>query len=266
MDAGGGLFLAYVRPVRGVDQVFLARSGDAGRTWRSEQMTDRPRPARLPSVALFPDGSLHLVWTEYAPIGTVMYGERRGGRWSTPLTLSASGVYAGVPVVAALAGRPHVLWYGILPERPEIRTRHGSIYEILFTRRAERWRIPISISAGPPDSINPALAAAAGLLHAAWYQFDGRVYQIRYARFTGRWGPPEYLTAGPGEHTRVALAADGTDVYLVWEEQVRRRQVISLRLGRGSGPMVALRGATAYVAWTSADAAPQVRFAAVPLP
>lgn len=313
VDARGGLLLTYVRPVSGVDQIFLAESSDGGRTWRSTQMTDRPRHARLPSMSLFPDGSLHLVWTEYAPIGVVMYRERRGGHWSAPLGLSALGVYAGVPVVAPLGNRPHVLWYGILPERPQVRTRHGSIYEIVFTQRTDRWSKPVSISPGPPDSINPALDVGAGQLHAAWYQFDGRVYQVRYARFDGQWTLPRYLTTGRGEHTRVALAADGNSVYLVWEEQVQRRQVMFLRLGKpaqalaagdihdpvvagaggravaawsegkdivlrqvvpsgtpvrlgtGSGPMLAIRGTTAYIVWTTAGPVPAIRFAAVPL-
>lgn len=312
-DPQGRLLLAYVRPSSGVDQIFLAESADAGRTWRSSQISDRPRPARLPSLALFPDGTLHLVWTEYAPIGVVIHRERRGGRWSAPLGLSAFGVYAGVPVIAPLGGRPHVLWYGILPERPQIRTRHGSVYEIVFTDRRDRWTTPVSISPGPPDSINPAMDVAAGQLHAAWYQFDTRVYQIRYARFDGRWTAPRYLTTGAGEHTRVALAADGGNVYLVWEEQRQRRQVIYQRLGEGpqplatgdihdpvvaaaggrvvaawtegnaivvrpvgapagprrvgtgSAPMLAVRGAVAYVAWTTADPVPDLRLTAVPL-
>ena len=315
VDPQGRLLLAYVRPAGDVDQVFLAESADGGRTWRSTQMTQAPRPARLPSLALFPDNSVHLVWTEYAPIGVVLYRERRGGRWTAPVGLSQLGVYAGVPVVAPRGGQPHVLWYGILPERPTVRTRHGSIYEIVFTRRAAAaWSPPVSISPGIPDSINPALDTGAGSrLHAAWYQFDSRVYQIRYAQFDGRWSPPRNVTSGPAEHTRVALAADGADVHLVWEEQGARRQIMylrlaerpqplatgpvhdpvvaaaggrvvaawsedqaiillqvrpsgeSLRLGAGSGPMVALRGNVAYVAWTSADPVPVLRFTAVPL-
>lgn len=314
VDRQGRLLLAFVRSVGTVEQVFLAESADGGRTWRSTQVTRAPRPARLPSLALFPDDSLHLVWTEYAPIGVVIYRERRGGSWQALVGLSQLGVYAGVPVVAPLRGQPYVLWYGILPERPAVRTRHGSIYEVVFTQRAGAWTKPISISPGIPDSINPALdVGAGGRLHAAWYQFDSRVYQIRYTRYDGRWAPPRNITSGTAEHTRVALVADGADVHLVWEEQGPERQVMYLRLGdrpqplakgpvrepvvvagggrvaaawsdgqaivlrqvrplgppqrlgTGSAPMLALAGRMAYVAWTSADSVPAVRFTAVPL-
>jgi len=315
VDSAGRLFLVHVRPVQGNDQVFLAESGDRGRTWRAVHVTQALRPARYPSLAIFPDGSVHLVWTEYAPIGRILYRVRRGGRWAEPVNLSTPGVYAGIPVVAPVAGRAHVLWYGILPERPAVRTRHGSVYEILFTREDGRgWTRPVVISPGVPDSINPALAAdSSGRLHAAWYQFDSRVYQIRYAVFDGRWPTPRTLTGGPAEHTAVALETSGREVHLVWVEQGVARRVIYLRLGAtpqvlatgsvhapvlaadggrvvaawrqdkaivlrqvrplgapvrvgaGSGPVVALRGAVAYVAWTTADALPNVRFAAIPL-
>ncbi len=259
-DPAGGLFLTYVRPVQGNDQVFLAESGDRGRTWRAVQVTQALRPARYPSLAIFPDGSLHLVWTEYAPIGRILYRVWRGGRWVEPVNLSTPGVYAGIPVVAPVAGRAHVLWYGILPERPAVRTRHGSVYEILFTRReGQGWTKPLVISPGVPDSINPALAAdSAGRLHAAWYQFDGRVYQIRYAVFDGRWSLPRTLTGGPAEHTAVALETAGREVHLVWVEHGAARRLVHLRLGdaplvlaAGSvhDPVIATGGGQVAAAW-----------------
>ena len=314
VDPAGRLFLTYVRPVQGTDQVFLAESTDGGRAWRTTQVTRDAHPARLPSLARFPDGSLHLVWTEYAPVGGIYHAVRRGGRWTEPAGLSTPGVYAGIPVVAPRGARAHVLWYGILPERPSVRTRHGSVYEIVFTRQeGAGWSRPVSISPGIPDSLNPSMTAGSGgRLHAAWYQFDSRVYQIRYAVFDGGWSS-RYLTGGPAEHTAVALETSDRDVHLVWVEHGAARRVVYLRLGaapevlatgsvhdpvlavaggrvvaawrqdnaivlrqvrplgapvrvgEGSGPVVVLRGAVAYVAWTTADALPNVRFAAIPL-
>ena len=313
-DPAGRLFLTFIRPVQGTDQVSLAESADGGRTWRTTQVTRDSHPARLPSLALFPEGSLHLVWTEYAPVGRIYHAARRGGRWTEPAGLSTPGIYAGIPVVAPRGGRAHVLWYGILPERPSVRTRHGSVYEIVFTRQeGAGWSRPVSISPGIPDSLNPSMTAGSGgRLHAAWYQFDSRVYQIRYAVFDGGWSS-RYLTGGPAEHTAVALETSDRDVHLVWVEHGAARRVVYLRLGaapevlatgsvhdpvlavaggrvvaawrqdnaivlrqvrplgapvrvgEGSGPVVVLRGAVAYVAWTTADALPNLRFAAIPL-
>lgn len=316
VDRQGRLALAFVRPAGGVDRVFLAESADRGRSWRWAEVSSASRPARLPALYLFPDGALHLVWTDFGLKGRILYSVRRTGRWTAPLALSAPGVYAGVPVVAPLRGRAHVLWYGIRPERPQEATRHGAIYQILATRQEGRaWVPPEVISPGVPDSINPALAAdAAGRLHAAWFQFDGRVYQIRYTRFTGRWEAPRSVTAGDVDHTNVALDADGTEVHLVWEERGPQHKIVygspgqpprvlasgavgdpvvaaaagrvaaawseggviilrsirpaaaARRVGQGVAPMLALRGSTAYLAWTWPGPPPEVHFAAVPLP
>lgn len=262
VDPRGRIFLAFVQPVGGIDQIVVAESGDRGRTWRmQQQVTHEAQHARLPSLDRFPDGSLHLVWTEYAPIGRIYHAVRRGGRWTDEAALSVRGIYAGIPVVTPRAGWPHVLWYGIVPERPSVRTRHGAIYEIVFTRQERTgWTRPVSISPGIPDSLNPALAAdSAGVLHAAWYQFDGRVYQIRYRRYDGRWSPVRTLTGGRTENTAVALATSGREVHLVWVEQGAVRRVMYRALAGSAapiatgaevrGPVIAAAGGRVVAAW-----------------
>ncbi|MDR7426413.1 MAG: hypothetical protein QN152_12065 [Armatimonadota bacterium] len=316
IDRQGRVALAFVRPVGGTDRVFLAESEDRGRSWRWAEVPAASRPARLPALHFFPDGALHLVWTDFGLKGRILYTVRRAGRWRAPLALSPPGVYAGVPVVAPLRGLAHVLWYGIRPERPQEATRHGAIYQILATRQQGRaWVPPEVISPGIPDSINPALGAdAAGRLHAAWFQFDGRVYQVRYTRFTGRWEAPRSITAGEVDHTNVALDADGVQAHLIWEERGPQRTIVyglpgrpsqtlasgavggpvvaaaggrvaaawseggmivvrsirpaaeARRVAQGIAPVLALRGSTAYLAWTWPGPTPEVRFAAILLP
>lgn len=241
VDARGTLFLAYVRPVGGRDQVVLASSDDRGRSWRHTQLTQSAHPARLPSLSVFPDGSLHLVWTEYSPVGRVLYRSLRGGRWSEAVALSQRGVYAGVPVVAPAGRRPHVLWYGIRAGQPDVPTRHSSVYEILSSQEVGgRWTAPVVISPGVPDSLNPSLDTGRdGSLHAAWFQFDGRTYQVRHARFDGRWSRPRTLTTGRIDHNGVALDADGQDVHLVWAEGMERQRAM---YGRPAGGAVRLSG------------------------
>jgi hypothetical protein len=279
VDQRDRLALVFVRPLDGADRIFLAESADRGRSWRSQAVSAASRPARLPALHLFPDGVLHLVWTDFGLKGRILYSVRRAGSWTAPLALSAPGVYAGVPVVAPLRGLAHVLWYGIRRERPQETTRHGAIYQILATRQEGRvWVPPEVISPGVPDSINPALAAdAAGRLHAAWFQFDGRVYQIRYTRFTGRWEVPRSITAGDVDHTNVALDADGAEVHLVWEERGPQRKIIYSLLGRpprtlASGavgdPVVAAAGGRVAAAWSEGGVIMlrSIRPAAAPLP
>jgi len=224
-DASGGIHLTYVKPAGGVDQVFIASSRDGGRTWRSIQLTRRTTPSRYPALAVEPDGTLHAVWTTYEPIGHVYYARTSNGRWGTPVKISPGNAYAGVPAVAVDPERNvHIVWYGIRDQAPQVLTRHGSIYEILYSgRTGGRWSNPVIISPGVPDSINPALAAdGAGTLHSAWYQFDIRAYQVQYARRRARWELPHQITTGTTDAFAVTLAVGPQDrVYIAWERRAR---------------------------------------------
>jgi hypothetical protein len=183
-----------------------------------------------------PDGTLHAAWTTYEPIGHVYYARMTDGRWSTPVKISPGNAYAGVPAVAVGPGRDvHVVWYGIRDQAPQVQTRHGSIYEILYSSLSGgRWSLPVVISPGVPDSINAALAVdGAGTVHSAWYQYDIRAYQVQYARRRARWELPHQLTTGTTDAFAVTLAATpGGRVYIVWE----RRAQDGIRIYFAEGP------------------------------
>ncbi|HEU5298823.1 MAG TPA: sialidase family protein [bacterium] len=240
-DGRGGVHLTFVKPVNGTDQVHVASSTDDGRTWRVRQITTRSIPSRYPTLAAGRDGRLHLAWTGYEPIGHIYYARFENGRWSAPVKISPGNAYAGVPAIAVdPQGAVHLVWYGIRNEAPQVRTRHGSIYEILYSGQiGDRWTSPIVISPGIPDSINPSLGAdASGGLHAAWYQFDIQVYQTHYVRRRGtRWEPPEQVSAGGSDAFAVALAVhpDGR-AFVVWERRGQPTRIyFSERLERWAG-------------------------------
>lgn len=222
-DASGAVHLTFVKPVGGFDQVHVASSTDGGRSWRVRQITSRPVHSRYPTLAAGPDGALHLAWTTYEPIGRVYYARFAGGRWTTPVRISPGEAYAGIPAIAAdSAGNPHVVWYGIRNQAPQVQTRHGSLYEIVYTGLGRgRWSPPAVISPGVPDSLNPALAVdGSGTLHSAWYQFDLRVYQVQYTRRRQTWERPQQISTGRTDAFAVALAVhpDGR-AYAVWEHR-----------------------------------------------
>ena len=236
--------------------------------------SDRGRPEvvrlsrpgiRAGLVALAAAGEVvHAAWVDYGTVGHVWYAARTPSGWEEGRKISPGPTYAGFPAIAGGSSEVHVVWYGVRPGGP---TRHGAVYEILYTRgRGGRWSRPEVISPGLPDALNPALALGPdGTLHAAWYQFDGRWYRAVYRARRGEWHPPE-IASGPGfDAYGVALdvGPDGT-VHLVWERRERKGPHVAYvrrspdgrwsraeLLGRGERPVAAVSSGAVYVAWES---------------
>jgi hypothetical protein len=178
----GALVVAYAGGAGGTSQILLVASRDGGAHWAPlGQAIEGPVASRLAALAADPFGRLHVVWTRYDDgVGKIYYREwapagspkgAAGGWTEPPRRISLAGVYAGYPAVALdHAGHPGVIWYGIRAGQTPAPTKHGSIYEIIYTGYdGSDWSPPALISSGPPDSINPALTSdSAGRLNAVW--------------------------------------------------------------------------------------------------
>ncbi|HKX16622.1 MAG TPA: hypothetical protein VJT33_01240 [bacterium] len=238
LRTGGLLVAAYAGGAGSTPQILLAASRDGGARWSPlAQASEGGVPSRLAALAVDGSGHLHVVWTRYdGGVGKIYYREwapvRGGlGTWEAPqLRISPGNNYAGFPSIALdRAGRPQVLWYGIREGQTPVPTKHGSIYEILYTGFDGRaWSRAALISSGVPDSINPALASDfAGRLHAVWYQYNGRVYQIRYAEYASGWAAPEGVSRTSSDEFNPDVAADGQGrLNLVWEQHDVRGSTI----------------------------------------
>ena len=286
VDAPGKIYITFVKTAGGYSQIFVASSTD-GQRWDIQQVTRARAHARYPALAVGPDNTMHLAWTQYDNgVGKVYYARYANRGWSTPLKISPGDAYAGIPALAVDAqGTVHMVWYGIRAGAPAITTRHGSIYEILYTAASDNrlrpasngagWREPKVISPGIPDAINPALVIdSTGRLHSAWYQFDLRNYQVRHTLrpastgagvYDRAWTLPETISSGRADAMAVTLAAGpaGTAV-VAWErrdsgsriyfaERSQRwsgQQLISASSQNGFNPSVAIDGrGRVYVAW-----------------
>lgn len=272
-DRHGTIYLTFVKPVDAVAQVFFASSSDDGRSWKVQPETAGRTESRFPALAIGPDNHVHLAWTRYDDrVGKVDYARFDGARWTAPQRVSPGVAYAGVPALAIdPQGQPHLVWYGIRNQALAIQTRHGSLYEILYSRfSGGHWTQPELISPGIPDSINATLAIdRGGRFHSAWYQSDLRTYQVRHAKRARAWDRPQQVSSGE-DASAVAMAVGGDDaVYLVWERhenagsriyfaerdtQWRGQQPISSAERAATDPSIAVddRGRI-YVTWTSND-------------
>ena len=278
-DSHGRIYLAFEKPAGGYSQIFVATSADSLR-WDLQQVTRVGAHARYATLAVGPDDTVHLAWTQYdGGTGHVYYARRTNQGWSAPAKVSPGNAYAGIPALAVDArGIAHMVWYGIRAGAPAVTTRHGSLYEILYTSASSSglrpapngagWHAPDVISPGIPDSINPALVIDdAGRLHSAWYQFDLRNYQVRHTVADRVWARPETISSGRADSMAVTLAAGPGTVPVVWErrdaggshiyfaERTQRwsgQQQISPPAQRAFNPSVAVDARSrVYVAWDS---------------
>jgi hypothetical protein len=267
----GEAYLTFIKLVGKVGQVFVASSVHL-RRWDVQQITHADAPSRYPALAVGPDDTVHIAWTQYDQgVGKVYYAHTEGRRWSPPVKVSPGETYAGVPSLAVDSqGTVHMVWYGIRPEAPAVRTRHGSVYEILYSAfRDGQWLPPVLISPGIPDSINPSLGIDdLGRIHSAWYQYDLRTYQARHTIYAGAWTRPQTISLGHDDAFAVSLATgpQGT-VWVVWErretggsriyvaefqKQWSPPQKISPLTQNAFHPTVAVDdGGRVYVAWDS---------------
>jgi len=257
----GMLVAAYAGGAPGAPQILLAASRDGGAHWTPlGQASEGPIASRLAALAADAAGRVHVVWTRYDDgVGKVYYrewapsaGGGAAGAWTeTQRRISPAGVYAGYPAVALdRSGHPHVVWYGIREGATPAPTKHGSIYEIIYSGYDGRvWSRPSLISTGPPDAINPALVSDfTGRLHAVWYQYNGRDYQVRYAQYDGRWGAPEGVSRTTTDEFNPDVTADGQGrLALVWEQHDARGSAIDYarRTGGSWGAPVAVSAPSA---------------------
>src|SRR5438034_7604801 len=127
----GRIYLAFEKPAAGYSQIFVALSAGSLR-WNLQHVTRARTHARYPTLAVGPDDTVHLAWTQYdGGTGHVYYARRTTRGWSAPAKVSPGNAYAGIPALAVDArGIAHMVWYGIREGAPPVPTRHGSLYEI----------------------------------------------------------------------------------------------------------------------------------------
>jgi hypothetical protein len=277
VHAPAGLVVAYVGMAGKIPQVMLALSGDRGARWSHlAQASSGPIPSKLPAIGADSAGRVYVTWTRYDDgVGKIYYRVRDARGWTAAQDrISPAGGYAGYQALAIdRSAHPQVLWYGIREGNMPTPTRHGSIYEILYTGFDGRaWSHPVLVSTGLPDSVNPALVSGpSGRLYAVWYQYDGRTYQVRYVEWDHVWGRPEGVYRTHADEFNPDLAVDAVGrVSLAWEHHDGLGSVIYYTRRSGgrwdepialsSGPSAALHPSVAttasgdvYVLWDQED-------------
>lgn len=224
----------------------LAVSGDGGRSWRAVRVRDATGGSiEMSAVAAAPDGTVHVVWVDDRDghpaddrFASDLYlaSAKDGARFGPNVRLTRSATRACPCCQPALAvddgGR---LWVAYrtseanLKETQVLRVRDGRVEATRLS--SQGWRF----EGCPMDG--PSLAVSGKEAAVAWTS-DGSVYLATSRDGGDTFTAPERLGLG-----KFHAAASGTPgLVIAWEEG---RETGWRRLGRGSGPRLALepRGA-----------------------
>ena len=146
-----------------------------------------------PDIAVAPNGSVHIVWTEksgenrylayarFSARGERIPPRRLGG----PFSVNQNNPYHLAPAIAATGERVCIAWNSV----PE-----GASAEDVFLNCSEdggeTWSPPENLSRTPAMSLRPSIAIAPdGSVHVVWQEFSGTNYDTDYRVYYTRWLP-----------------------------------------------------------------------------
>lgn len=245
---GKTLHLVFSDAREGNAEVYYRRSDDAGATWGPERrVTSSAGISWFPSVAVGPDGTVHIVWDDDRSGTRTIYYRRSadgGASWDAETVISTGAGKAWYPDVAADAqGRVVAAWQ-------DQRNGAGEIYLRRSLDGGKTWESELRLTNASYESERPTLSVdGKGRLHLAWYDWrdDPSRAEVYYAKSSdggASWETQTRLTTNSGATSSglPALASDGNDgLHLVYYHGTKLV----------SGDVYYLRSADGGASWAS---------------
>lgn len=210
-EPSGALDLAY--PAWQSAGVVFERSIDGGHTWSfptTVSPAQKGSSADFTRLAVGPDGTIHVVWTEYQlpngwPPSGLFYARSldHGGTWSDPVEVAGPG-FNQANVIAGPNGLVHVAWNGVAGVQGR--------YDRWSTDNGKTWSDAASLLVPLGGSLDvggstgpPALAIdGAGDVHLL-FEEGNRVWHSQWK--DGQWSAPDYVPSG--DETGLPPQTDG---------------------------------------------------------
>lgn len=198
--ANGSVFLVY--PGKGSSGVSFQSSADGGKTWSFPTTVAPAAPGSSSDytrIAIGPDGTLHVVWTEFQlpngwpPDGIFYARSTDGGKtWSTPLQVAQTGFNQG-SVAAGPNGEVFIAWNGMSGVQGRYSRRSADLG--LTWSDPTYWSAPKStvMTVGGSTGLPGLVIDGAGIANVLFVE-DNRVW---YSSWNNPgWSAPEYLPSG----------------------------------------------------------------------
>jgi hypothetical protein len=117
-DGGGRLHAVWMRFDGNQVDLYYNRSDDQGASWSTPvELAPSPSPAGAPNIAVGPDGTLHVAWTDRRSGARArlfyLRSHDRGDSWDAPRDLAGDAAQdANAPSISVdLLGRVHIAWH-----------------------------------------------------------------------------------------------------------------------------------------------------------
>ena len=195
---GGTLHIVWREALQSGDSAIRYMTGTVGAggavTWSPAVTASDVVPlAWGPDIAVAPDGSVHIVWTEklgedrYLAYTRFSAGGARTPPWRLggPFPVNQNNPYHLAPAIGAAGDRICIAWNSV-PEEENAE----DIFLICSQDGGETWSPPENLSRTEKMSLRPSIAVAPdGSVHVVWQELFGTDYDADYRVYYTRWLP-----------------------------------------------------------------------------
>jgi hypothetical protein len=202
--------------------IFFSRFSSGAHTWSAPiDISNTPGVSSDPALAIGPDNSINVVWSEREVLKTgkeILYvGSIDGGKtWSPPLSIGNTVGSSSAPTISA---PPDGLLYTAWSDTTSEET-HSDIFYCQCQHGIWTKAVNISKSAGP--SAQPSITSSKGKVFLTWSDSSKRKTpaEIRLAvgGASGKFDTVVDASGTTGSAIQPCLAARGDDLTLVWTE------------------------------------------------
>lgn len=209
----GSLHLAFVNEFGGNYEIYHVRWD--GVRWSLPRNVSRTSSgaSSLPDIAVAPDGSAHIVWTETLPGYPVIYYARGYPGWFDSMPVpNARGSAPAVALTGDESGvAVHLAWQDQDTDTPAL-----EVYYSVFENGT--WALAQNVSASPDtDSRQPDIAAEGNEVRLVW-QEALTSQTVRAIRGHDGWWPFPVAVSPEAESAYLpAVASDGAITHVAWD-------------------------------------------------
>ncbi len=230
-STGSNVYALWLDPRNGDDDLYFARSINAGSSWETAARVNHDVPGtiqRMPDLASDGTTMLHAVWVDQRGGPNAVYYSRssNGTAWSQEVqindVLTSSAEY---PAIGVYTNTICIVWQ-------DFRNGTTDIYLSCSYNRGLTWTADQRLNgdaAGTANHSRPDVVVdSAGRIHVVWEDYRSGNSDIYYAYWNGtQWSHDTRIDRDPGSanQTRPSISVNGDNVMVTWKDSRNATEV-----------------------------------------